>query len=67
MRTTSWIEPSLLGVGRPASREKGTPDPGFVKELVDVAPGPSLVLTETHLPSQQIIRTKCGFCQVGGT
>ena len=47
MKVTFWIQPSLVLVGLPslqsASRAKGFPDQGFMKEQVDVVAGGSLI------------------------
>jgi len=44
---TFWIQPSLVLAGLPslqsASRAKGFPDQGFMKEQVDVVAGTSLI------------------------
>lgn len=47
MKMTFWIQPSLVLAGLPslqsASRAKGFPDQGFMKEPVDVVAGTSLI------------------------
>lgn len=47
MKMTFWIQPSLVLAGLPslqsASRAKGFPDQGFMKEQVDVVAGTSLI------------------------